>query len=170
MLKGDIIWPRSRRFITKTTWEPVGFFSECLCNSTTFDLMLGFFSSSAISVLSDGFATFLYNGGRMRLIINDILTDADKSAIEKGTHSGDIEAFDLSNLEGLRDTLSERDRHFFECLSWLIRNDKIEIRIITPASGEGIAHTKCGVFSDGISKVAFDGSVNFSRTALVENK
>ena len=170
MLKGDIIWPPHRRFKTRSTWEPIGFFSECLCNSTRFDLMLGFFSSSAISVLSDGFATFLHNGGRMRLIINDILTDADKSAIEKGTHSGDIEAFDLSNLEGLRDTLSERDRHFFECLSWLIRNDKIEIRIITPASGEGIAHTKCGVFSDGISKVAFDGSVNFSRTALVENK
>lgn len=78
--------------------------------------------------------------------------------------------FDLSDLESLRDTLSERDRHFFECLSWLIRNNKIEIKIIAPLSGEGIAHTKCGVFSDGLSKVAFDGSVNFSRTALIDNK
>ena len=170
MLKGDIIWPPHRRFKTRSSWEPVGFFSECLCNSTRFDLMLGFFSSSAISVLSDGFATFLHNGGRMRLIINDILTKADKEAIEKGTHDGVIEAFDLNNIEALRDTLSERDRHFFECLSWLIRNEKIDIRIITPASGEGIAHTKCGVFSDGLSKVAFDGSVNFSRTALIDNK
>ena len=78
--------------------------------------------------------------------------------------------FDLSDIGTLRDTLSERDRHFFECLSWLIRNNKIDIKIIAPLSGEGIAHTKCGVFSDGLSKVAFDGSVNFSRTALVENK
>lgn len=170
MLKGDIIWPPHRRFKTRSSWEPVGFFSECLCNATRFDLMLGFFSSSAISVLSDGFATFLHNGGRMRLIINDILTETDKEAVEKGVHSGEIEAFDLSNLEALRDTLSERDRHFFECLSWLIRNEKIDIRIIAPASGEGIAHTKCGVFADGISKVAFDGSVNFSRTALIDNK
>ena len=106
----------------------------------------------------------------MRLIINDILTETDKEAIEKGTHSDEIEVFDLSNLEALRDTLSERDRHFFECLSWLIRNEKIDIRIIAPVSGEGIAHTKCGVFADGISKVAFDGSVNFSRTALIDNK
>ena len=106
----------------------------------------------------------------MRLIINDILTETDKEAVEKGVHSSEIEAFDLSNLEALRDTLSERDRHFFECLSWLIRNEKIDIRIIAPASGEGIAHTKCGVFADGISKVAFDGSVNFSRTALIDNK
>jgi len=132
--------------------------------------MLGFFSSSAISILSDGFATFLHNGGRMRLIINDILTSSDKDAIEKGEGSDFITAIDLSNIALLKDTLSERDKHFFECLSWLIRNNKIDIKIITPASGEGIAHTKCGVFYDGISKVAFDGSVNFSRTALLDNK
>ena len=107
----------------------------------------------------------------MRLIINDILSDVDKSAIEKGTGNSLIEGiFDLSDIKSLRDTLSERDRHFFECLSWLIRNSKIDIRIITPLSNEGTAHTKCGVFSDGLSKVAFDGSVNFSRTALIENK
>lgn len=133
--------------------------------------MLGFFSSSAISILADGFATFLHNGGKMRLIINDILTDADKEAIKRGEDDSMLEGiFDLSDLETLRDTLSERDRHFFECLSWLIRNNKIEIKIIAPLSGDGIAHTKCGVFGDGLSKVAFDGSVNFSRTALIDNK
>lgn len=170
MLKSEIIWPASRRFTTQSAWEPIGFFSECLCNATSFDLMLGFFSSSAISVLSDGFATFLHNGGQMRLIINDILTDDDKNAIEKAKESDFINTFDLSDIEALRDTLSERNRHFFECLSWLIRNNKIDIRIIAPLNGEGIAHTKCGLFYDGINKVAFDGSVNFSRTALVENK
>lgn len=107
----------------------------------------------------------------MRLIINDILSDVDKSAIEKGVGNTLIDdVFDLSDIESLRDTLSERDRHFFECLSWLIRNNKIDIKIITPISDEGTAHTKCGVFSDGLSKVAFDGSVNFSRTALIDNK
>ena len=171
MLKGDIIWPKSRRFKSKTPWEPAGFFSECLCNAFRFDLMLGFFSSSAISVLADSFATFLHQGGSMRLIINDILTDSDKGAIEKGEGDSVIEdVFDLSNLEALRNTLSERDKHFFECLSWLIRNNKIEIRVIAPLDDDGTAHTKCGVFSDGISKVAFDGSVNFSRTALIANK
>ena len=171
MLKGDITWPQSRRFKTQSSWEPIGFFSECLCNSISFDLMLGFFSSSAISILADGFATFLHNGGRMRLIINDILTEEDKEAIEKGGDQSLLtNFFDLSNLEKLRDVLSERDKHFFECLSWLIRNKKIDIKIVAPLSGVGIAHTKCGVFSDGFEKVAFDGSVNFSRTALIENK
>ncbi|KAA4746868.1 DNA repair helicase, partial [Bacteroides fragilis] len=81
MLKSDVIWPNSRRFKSRTEWEPLGFFSEALCNSTQFDLKLGFFSSSAINVLADGFATFLYNGGKMRMIINDILSTEDKRAI-----------------------------------------------------------------------------------------
>ena len=62
MLKSDVIWPNSRRFKSRTEWEPLGFFSEALCNSTQFDLKLGFFSSSAINVLAGGFAAVLYNG------------------------------------------------------------------------------------------------------------
>jgi superfamily II DNA or RNA helicase len=131
--------------------------------------MLGFFSSSAINVLADGFAAFLYNGGRMRLIINDMLSDEDKSAILNGTQSADLPFFDLNDLEAMKATLSKRDEHFFECLAWLIRNERIEIRVVRPAKGCGIAHAKCGTFSDGLSKVSFEGSVNFSYTALVQN-
>ncbi|MBR2888243.1 MAG: DEAD/DEAH box helicase family protein, partial [Bacteroidales bacterium] len=40
---------------------------------------------------------------------------------------------------------------------------------ISPKDGSGISHTKTGCFSDGLNFVGFDGSCNFSRTALVEN-
>ena len=133
MLK-DVTYPAHRRYKSRTQWEPVGFFSECLCNSTQFDLMLGFFSSSAINVLADGFASFLYNGGRMRLIINDILTEQDKAAFVNGTLDT-LPFFDLTDLEKLKTTLSERDTHFFECLSWLIKNDKLEVKIVAPKDG-----------------------------------
>lgn len=169
MLKADIRWPRHRRYKSRTEWEPIGFFSDCLCNSTSFDLMLGFFSSSAISVLSDGFAAFLYNGGKMRLIINDILTEEDRDAISLGTGQDKIPYFNIANIENLKKTLSERDRHFFECIAWLIRNNRINIRIISPKDGVGISHTKSGLFSDGLNEVCFDGSCNFSRTALLDN-
>lgn len=170
MLKTDIKWPLSCRFKSQSEWEPVGFFSECLCNATSFDLMLGFFASSAINVLSDGFAAFLYSGGKMRLIINDLLAQDDKDTIQKAEGEALLPAFDLSNIDALKSTLSSRDIHFFECIAWLIRNNRIEIKIIAPRDGQGIAHTKCGVFGDGINKVGFDGSVNFSRSALIENK
>lgn len=169
MLKTDVIWPKSRRFMSRTEWEPLGFFSEALCNSTIFDIKLGFFSSSAINVLADGFAAFLYGGGRMRMIINDVLSEDDCNAIVVGESDVITPYFDLNAIDRISYTLSKRDKHFFECLSWLIRNERIEIKIITPKVGNGIAHSKCGIFSDGINKVAFDGSCNFSRMALIEN-
>lgn len=169
MLKNNVLWPASRRFKSRTEWEPIGFFSEALCNATQFDIKLGFFSSSAINILSDGFATFLYNGGRMRMVINDVLSIHDQQAIMAGETDVMVPYFDLQDLAEVKRTLSERDKHFFECLAWLIKNEKLEIKIVVPKEGEGIAHSKCGVFSDGLNRVAFDGSCNFSRTALIEN-
>ena len=168
MLK-EVQFPPHRRFKSGTEWEPIGFFSDCLCNSSQFDLMLGFFSSSAINILADGFASFLYNGGRMNLIINDILTEQDKIAIARGELDTPIPFFDIADIEKLKNILSERDRHFFECLTWLIRNNRLDIKIIAPISGVGISHTKTGVFSDGMNMVGFDGSCNFSRSALIDN-
>lgn len=170
MLKTDVTWPDTFRYQTNSEWEPAGFFSEALCNATSFDLMLGFFSSTAINVLSYGFASFIYNGGKMRMIINDILSSDDVSAITMAHEGNDLPFFDLNNLEQLSYTLNKRDRHFFECLAWLIRNNRIEIKIVRMVNGSGIAHTKCGTFSDGINRIGFEGSVNFSLSAFMHNK
>lgn len=170
MLKSDIQWSPHRQYKSKTEWEPLGFFSDCLCNSTHFDLMLGFFSSSAIRTLSDGFALFLFNGGTMRLIINNILSGQDKDSIIAGNTDNSTVPFDLTNIENLRNTLSEKDKHFFECLSWLIANKHIDVKIIAIKNEQGIAHTKEGVFSDGQNFVGFNGSCNFTQTALIGNK
>lgn len=170
MLKTDVTWPETFRYQTNSEWEPAGFFSEALCNATSFDLMLGFFSSTAINVLSYGFAAFIYNGGKIRMIINDILNSDDVSAITMAHDGDDLPYFDLKNLEQLSYTLNKRDRHFFECLAWLIRNDRIEVKIVRMVNGSGIAHTKCGTFSDGVNRIGFEGSVNFSLSALLHNK
>jgi len=169
MLRSDIQWSPHRQYKSKTEWEPLGFFSECLCNSIQFDLMLGFFSSSAIRTLADGFALFLYNGGTMRLIINNILSEQDKNAIIAGAQEEKTTLFDLTDIEALKKVLSEKDKHFFECLSWLIANKRIEIMIISPKNSIGISHTKSGVFGDGVNLVGFNGSCNFTQTALLEN-
>ena len=75
----------------------------------------------------------------------------------------------MSDIQKIKKTLSERDNHFFNCLAWLIRHNRLDIKIIAPKNGIGISHTKSGIFSDGINDVGFDGSCNFSRTALVDN-
>jgi len=169
MLKDELALPLHRRFKSGTEWEPVGFFSNSLCCADKFDLMLGFFSSTAINVLSDGFASFLYHGGQMRMIINDFLSQEDKIAIMVGEDDLSLPYFDIKKLSLIRATLSKRDKHFFECLAWLIRNNKMEIKVVSPRYENGISHTKTGLFSDGQNKVAFEGSCNFSKTALVDN-
>jgi superfamily II DNA or RNA helicase len=139
--------------------------------------MLGFFSSSAIRTLSDGFALFLFNGGTMRILINNILSAQDKDTIIAGTTADAFHydancniLFDLSDIATLKNTLSDKDKHFFECLSWLIANKHIDIKIIAIKNEQGIAHTKEGVFSDGQNSVGFNGSCNFTQTALIGNK
>lgn len=169
MLKDNIEWPTHRQFNSNKEWEPLYFFYECLCNSISFDLSLGFFSSTAIRTLSCGFATFIYNGGKMRLVINNILSEDDKNTILRAENGEIIPSFDLTDIAKLRESLSAYDRQFFDCLVYLIANDRIEIIVIEPNSGRGISHTKSGVFYDGKSYVAFNGSCNFTKTALLDN-
>ena len=149
--------------------SPEKFFNDCLENSLEFDLQLGYFSSATISVLADGFATFISNGGRMRLVINHIVSEEDKDAISKGLHGGVIDCFDLTNFETLRQTFDEYQQQFFECLAFLIYDKRIDIRIIKPRNKKGISHTKSGQFRDGDSTTSFTGSANFTISGLFNN-
>ena len=169
MLKDNIEWPSHRQFLSNKEWEPLYFFSECLCNSTSFDLSLGFFSSTAIRTLAYSFATFIYNAGKMRLIINNILSEDDKQTILRGENNEEVKSFDFSNIIKLKESLSAHDKQFFDCLAWLIANNRIEILVIEPKGGKGMSHTKSGVFYDGEHYVAFNGSCNFTQTALLDN-
>lgn len=149
---------------TKKT--PMDFFTDCLTNSIKFDMGLGFFSSASINALSYGFASFISNGGIMRLYINQYISEQDLKAftIEPQKY---IEDKILNDFQELYKILSERDEHFFNCLSYLISKRRIEIKIIIPKTG-GIAHQKFGIFTDKQGdKVAFNGSLNFTASALM---
>lgn len=151
--------------------EPKEFFTEALIESSTFDLGLGFFSSSGIRSLAYGFALFIANGGKMRVVINHILSKEDKEAIENGQKHliDDFESRILSDIAKLTKTLSIEDEHFFRCLSYLISIDRIEF-IATISTKGGLGHDKYGIFTDERgNKVAFIGSANFSHTALELN-
>jgi superfamily II DNA or RNA helicase len=153
--------------------EPVEFFFEALLESKSFDLGLGFFNSSGINVLHAGFAYFILNGGSMRIIINDVLSQDDKQAIEFGIDKPDsyFENIIINNFNILSETLSKHDKYFFRCLSYLISKKRIEFIATVPNNNKGgIAHNKFGIFTDkNNNKVAFNGSINFSKTALLNN-
>lgn len=169
MLK-NVNWAEDRDYNTGSEDEPLQFYLDALCNSSSFDLLLGYFSSSAINVLSLGFANFIYKGGKMRAIINNVLSEEDKKAIEKGQDKENFSTlYDFNNIKELESSLDQYGKHFFECFAWMIANDKIEIKIIKPKDRKGISHYKSGVFSDGIDLVGFNSTCNFSYFGFVEN-
>ena len=161
MLK-DVKWSKRRNYSNAGEHEPLEFYLNSLCNSNSFDLLLGYFSSSAIKLLSEGFAKFIHSGGKVRMVVNTFLSDNDRNAIIKGQNNFNSQLIDFSNLRDLRESLDDYGTHFFECISWLIANKKIEIKVIRPKGKNGIAHYKSGVFSDGETKVGFSASCNFT--------
>ena len=144
--------------------SPVDFFTNALSRSISLDIGLGFFSSASFNVLSYGFAKFISNDGKMRLYINQYLSDEDYSVLVSTPDK--IEDGVIQSFYAMLNLLSKRDEHFFNCLSYLVYTGRIEIKIIIPKTG-GIAHQKFGVFTDEAqNKVSFIGSLNLTATAL----
>lgn len=169
MLK-KVDWAEDRGYKTGSEDEPFQFYMDALCNSTTFDLLLGYFSSSAINLLSLGFANFIYKGGKIRMVINNVLSASDKIAIQNGIEGNAINnQFKLNNIRELRKTLNDSGKHFFECFAYLIAQNRIEVKIIQPKGGKGISHYKSGVFRDDQNMIGFKASCNFTAYGLLEN-
>lgn len=169
MLK-DVQWSEDGTYAPQGEHKPIEFFNNALKNSYLFDLELGYFNSAAINVLSFAFATFIRNGGIMRMAINHIVTEKDKQTIEAG-EQGNIEPpLDITNIEELCKGLDEYGEHFFRCLAYLIQEHRIVIKIIRPKGTNGLAHTKRGMFSDGDTIVSFSGSANFTLGGFINNR
>ena len=165
----EVEWAEDGTYVPGEEFSPERFFNDGLKNSTEFDLKLGYFSSAAISILAEGFATFISKGGYMRLIINHIVSKKDKEAINDGVMGNVIDCADLSNFQYLKSTFDEYQEQFFRCLAYMISQKRIDIRIIKPRGQKGIAHTKTGQFRDGDSITAFTGSANFTISGLFNN-
>ena len=156
------------RYSTKREHKPTDFFNKALSNSSRLDLGLGYFSSACFNVLACGFAHFIKNGGKMRLYINPNVSEEDYNLL-KGADSSEIEQYVINSYEELRKIFSRRDELFFRCLSYLISNQRIEIKIIL-LEEEGIAHEKFGIFTDTEgNEVAFNGSMNLTAHGLTKN-
>ena len=144
--------------------SPIEFFNNALVRSSHFDIGLGFFSSASLNVLSYGFAKFISNGGKMRLYINQYISNEDFEAFIATPEK--IEDKVISDFLSMYGILSKRDKHFFNCLSFLISSGRIDIRILIPKTG-GIAHQKFGIFADEAgNKLSFIGSLNLTASAL----
>ncbi len=148
---------------------PYSFFQQVFSESIKLDVGLGYFSSVSFHILASGIARFISNGGSMNMYINQDITKKDYELFKKEG----VKAFEeslLDSYEELHKTLSIYDRHFFDCLSYLIHNERINVKIVVPLDG-GIAHEKYGIFEDANGNmVSFTGSLNLTGAAFLKNK
>src|SRR4051794_9452244 len=85
------------------------FYYPCLVESVKYDRAAGYFSSHSLKTLARGFEVFLFNGGKIRIVANPMLSAEDILAIEKGhkAKSDVIECALLREIEVSSATLQD---------------------------------------------------------------
>ncbi len=146
------------------------FYRPCLTEATSYDRAVGYFTSTSLAAAAEGLRPFLDRpSARMRLIASPALTGEDAEAIAAGYElRGIIEGAIVRELvKPVPDPVRQR----LELLTWLIANDRLDIRlaVVSNDAGVGIYHEKLGIFSDGFDTVVFTGSANESVSGLLAN-
>ena len=132
------------------------------------DAMMGFFTSASLKTIAPGLATFINESdGRLRLIVSPMLRQDDLDAIETGIGEAAIESLIEQSISNMTVTADLIERHTLQCLSWLIRKNRIEMKVALMK--DAILHTKVWMFfNEGDSLVAH-GSGNMTQSGLQRN-
>lgn len=171
MLK-NLEYPTTLEYSSDSNNLPIEFYLTTIPHCTRIDLKLGYFSSNAIRALSYGFAQFIFNGGTLRIITNHFLSKEDKSILveepEEKYNNQEIEKFLKDDLSGLEQIIKNGDQHFFNCLKYLHKKNRLVIQPVK-LKPNGLSHYKQGILYDGENKIFFNGSCNFTYKGLLEN-
>ena len=130
------------------------------------DCMVGFFSSEVLASLAPGLATYISSSqNSFRLIVSPLLRPDDKEAIEDGLKSEEDVADEI--LKELIVTEDLLQRHTLKCLSWLIREGRIEIKIALMR--DALFHPKVWLFKSNKDILAAHGSSNMTYSGIRKN-
>lgn len=166
----DVSFPPTYKYSSDSEHIPLEFYEETFPISKSIDLLLGYFSSNAIKVLSRSFAEFVFNGGRLRIVTNHFLSENDfENLIQNNNISEEDKIIDIfSDIELLQKELSPEGQHFFDCLKYLQKQGRLEI-LPVKFNNFDLAHCKRMVLFDGEDYISTDGSINFTLSALIRN-
>lgn len=166
----EIIFPPTYKYSSDSDFIPLEFYEDCFPISKSIDLLLGYFSSNAIKVLSKSFAEFIYNGGKMRLITNHVYSKSDyENLILDSNLKNEDKVINIFNdLIKIEENLSSEGKHFFDCLKYLLNQGRLEI-IPVKFNNFDLAHCKKMILFDGEDYIVTEGSINFTLPALLKN-
>lgn len=168
----ELTYPKTLEYSSDSNHLPIEFYLTTIPHCKKIDLKLGYFSSNAIRALSYGFAQFIFNGGTLRIITNHFLSKEDKSILVEepieSYNKSEIEKYLNDDLKGLEQIIKNGDQHFFNCLKYLHKYDRLIIQPVK-LKPNGLSHYKQGFLDDGEHKIFFNGSCNFTFKGLLEN-
>jgi superfamily II DNA or RNA helicase len=163
-------FPSTYKYSSDSEHIPLEFYEDVFPIAKKIDLLLGYFSSNAIKVLSKSFAEFIYNGGSMRIITNHVFSLKDKeNLLDYSLIDNENKVIDIfSDIALLEKELSDYGQHFFDCLKYLLKEKRLQI-LPVKFNGSDLAHCKRMVLYDGEDYISTDGSINFTLSALIRN-
>lgn len=142
------------------------FLNPVFNKSVLYKRAVGYFSSSALMILSEGIFDLIKNHGSIQLIISPQLSKDDFSAIKDGFHRHGNISSEIIWHEG---NFYKKRLNF---LSNLIATGILEIKIaeIERSNGLGRFNDKMGLFYDSKGNIiAFSGSMNESANGFTKN-
>ncbi len=166
----DIKFPDTYKYSSDSEHIPLEFYEDAFPISKTIDLLLGYFSSNAIKVLSRSFAEFVFNEGKLRIVTNHFLSLNDfENLIQNKEISNEDKVINIfGDIELLQSELSSEGQHFFDCLKFLQKQGRLQI-LPVKFNKFDLAHCKKMVLHDGENFITTDGSINFTISALIKN-
>lgn len=130
------------------------------------DCMVGFFSSEVLASLAPGLATYIAGSqNSFRLVVSPLLRAEDLAAIEDGLKSAEEIADRI--LEELIVTEDLLQRHTLKCLSWLLRERRIEIKVALMK--DALFHPKVWLFENSGDVITAHGSSNVTYAGIRKN-
>lgn len=153
------------------------FYVPALSRAVRYDRSVGYFRASALAVAARGLSRFIAGGGTARFLVGAEVGEADREALIGAT---EVPPELANRLATSLVTADEIARRRLEVLAWLVREERLELRVavavddagapVAPAEHVPYFHEKIGVLRDHRGDgVAFQGSVNESATAWSAN-
>ena len=149
------------------------FYRPALAQAVSYDRTTYEFRPSALAAVGRGLQDFLLADGHIRLICNYELSMPVYQAIQDGLTQAQNVLHEHAPPESLIESanlLDEERKRALDLLTWLVAQERIDIKVAFVQEGRHIFHEKEGILTDAEgNRIAFSGSANETRSAWLEN-
>lgn len=146
------------------------FYIPLLGSAILYQRAVGFFSSSALTMISKGIEGLVQNNGKIQIIASPKLSISDIEEIRKGYEVRKV--IENSLIRELNDVNDQEELEKLSYIARLVADGILDIKIafLTTKNEIAMYHEKMGLITDSEGNtVAFSGSMNESENAFIGN-